>query len=99
MYLLADAIGSRQKIPILKSAVQRVSPTSNAKNTDDIDQRRRDQRDAFAISPDTYVSGAVILLFDALYQSGATSESVARLLKAQGNAAEVCFLAITKTWR
>jgi competence protein ComFC len=99
VFLLADALGSRLNIPVLRSAVQRVSPTSAAKNTDDIDQRRRDQRDAFAMGPDTDVSGAVILLFDDLYQSGATAGSVARVLKAHGNVAEVCFLSITKTRR
>ena len=51
------------------------------------------------MSPDSNVSGKVVLLFDDLYQSGATAGSVARVLKEQGNAAEICFLAITKTRR
>ena len=70
-----------------------------AKNTDDADQRRRDQHDAFVVNPGSGVSGAVVLLFDDLYQTGATAESVARLLKQQGGVAEVCFLAITRIRR
>jgi len=99
VYLLAHAIAAQLNIPILESAVQRVTFTSAAKNTEDIDQRMRDQQDAFAMSPDSDVSGKVVLLFDDLYQSGATAGSVARVLKEQGNAAEICFLAITKTRR
>ena len=99
VYLLAAAIGSRLAIPVVENAVYRRSRTSPAKNTDDADQRRRDQHNAFAVNPSSGVSGAVVLLFDDLYQTGSTSESVARLLKEQGDAAEVCFLAITRTRR
>jgi competence protein ComFC len=97
VFLLAHAIGSQLGIPVMENAVQRVKTTSAAKNTDDIDQRRRDQESAFAIGDIRDIAGAVVLLFDDLYQSGATAGSVARLLKEQGDAAEIYFLAITRT--
>jgi competence protein ComFC len=99
VYALAQAIGALLKVPLIQDAVQRVSRTSAAKNTGDPDQRRRDQENAFAMNPVVSMPGAVILLFDDLYQSGSTSGAVARILKEVGKAEEVCFLAITKTRR
>jgi competence protein ComFC len=95
--LIAHALGARLNVPVFEDVVLRVSDTSAAKNTDDPDQRRRDQENAFAMASDSEVAGAVVLLFDDLYQTGATAGSIARVLKEQGNAAEVCFLAVTKT--
>jgi len=48
-------------------AVSRASDPSAAQNTDDPDQRRRDQEDAFAMAPDSDVAGAVVLVNDDLY--------------------------------
>lgn len=95
--LIAHTLGARLNIPVLQGVILRVSNTSAAKSTDDSDQRRRDQQNAFVMASGSDVAGAVILLFDDLYQTGATAGSIARVLKEHGNAAEVCFLAVTKT--
>lgn len=97
--LLANAIGACLGITVLEDAVRRIAPTPPAKNTDDSDQRREDQKNAFAIHPKLIVSGTTVLLFDDLYQTGSTAGAVARLLKGQGMVADVCFLAITRTRR
>lgn len=97
--MIALGIGRILDVPVLPNCVRRKHHDLPAKNTEDRDMRKQAQQAAFSLAPHCDVSDLRILLLDDLHQSGATSESVARVLKQHGRAASVFFLAITKTRR
>lgn len=97
--MIALGVGRILEAPVLPNCVRRTQHDLPAKNTEDRELRKQAQQAAFSLAPRCDVSNRRILLLDDLYQSGATSESVARVLKQDGHAASVFFLAITKTRR
>ena len=94
--LLAGALAERLKLPIRSAAVTKLRRTEQLKNVNDYAERMRILEGNFSADPNV-VSTQKVLLFDDLYRSGATMNSVARALREIGQAAEIHALALTRT--
>ena len=95
VFQMADEIGNRLQVPVVKTAVRKRKQIPELKNVYDFEERRRLLEDAFAVNRSS-VEGQRILLIDDLYRSGATMSSVAEALLSSG-AATVYALALTQT--
>ncbi len=96
VFILAEALGTRLGLPVRLDAVAKLKETPQLKNIYDYDQRMRLLDGAFSAETSA-LSGQKVLLFDDLYRSGATMNSVTKALYEQGKAAEVYALAVTRT--
>jgi competence protein ComFC len=94
--LIARAIGERIEIPVFEDCIRKVRETTQLKNVFDADERSRLLDGAFEVDLD-FAKGKVLLLFDDLYRSGATLNTVASLLYDQGGAKDVFALTVTRT--
>ncbi len=94
--ILARAIGERLETPVALDAVVRVKNLPELKNVYDYDTRLRLLQGAHAVNADL-TKGKKVLLFDDLYRSGATMNSVTEILYDHGRPAEVFALTITRT--
>jgi len=92
--VLASALCDRLGIP-LADCITRTKEVPELKNVYDYNERLQLISDAYAVDT-TQVSGHRVLLFDDLYRSGATMDTIASLLLDRG-AAEVFALAVTRT--
>jgi competence protein ComFC len=95
LYQIADAVGVALGLPVDKKSVQKAKATPEVKNLDS--QERLDRiKGAFRLYGDG-LKGKRILLLDDLYQTGATMNTLARLLKNSGGASAVYALVLTRT--
>lgn len=94
---VAKAIGLRIGKPVHTGVVQKIKRTAQLKNVDDVEEREKILKGAFRIRTTGIYSGKTILLFDDLYQSGATLSAVTSVLYDQGKAGSVKVLTLTKT--
>ncbi len=94
--VLAQALCERLGIPLGMNAVVRVKNVPELKNVYDRDARLRLLQGAHKVDA-RVVKGKKILLFDDLYRSGATMNSVTEILYDQGSVAEVFALTLTCT--
>lgn len=83
--LLARWLGEQLHLPLQHDWLRRTSDTQ-AQQELDAAARKRNLRRAFAISPESRVSGLHLALVDDVLTTGATAESLARLLKRAGAA-------------
>ena len=93
--ILAEALAERLRLPV-RHAVTKIKKTEQLKNINDYDERIRSLEGAFSADP-SLLSEQRVLLFDDLYRSGATMNSVATVLHQQGKASEVYALTLTRT--
>jgi len=98
VFLLADALGKRLKLRVHYDAVTKIRKTPQLKNVYDYAERAKVLDGAFK-ADSAVIRGQSILLFDDLYRSGATMNAVAKVLTAEGQAAAVHALALTRTRR
>lgn len=98
VFLVADALGTRLGLEVRYGAVAKIRKTPQLKNVYDYGERARVLSGAFS-ADSSLVRGRAALLFDDLYRSGATMNAVARVLSADGEAAAVHALALTRTRR
>ena len=96
VFILAAALGERLGLPVRPNAVAKIKQTGQLKNVYDYSERMRVLEGAFSADP-ALLGGQRVLLFDDLYRSGATMNSVTRVLRSQGQVAEVHALAVTRT--
>jgi len=94
--VLASALCGRLGIPLAGDCITRTKEVPELKNVYDYDERLRLISDAYAVDA-SQASGRRVLLFDDLYRSGATMNTIAALLLDRGGAAEVFALAMTRT--
>ena len=94
--LLAAELAARVGVPALADAVDRVRENRELKNVYDYAERTRLLQGIHAVDREA-VAGRRVLLFDDLYRSGATMNSVAQALYDEGGAAEVFALTLTRT--
>jgi predicted amidophosphoribosyltransferase len=98
VFLVAEALGKRFRLDVRRDAVTKIRKTPQLKNVYDYAERTKVLEGAFRADP-SLVAGQSILLFDDLYRSGATMNAVAKVLNAEGQAAAVHALALTRTRR
>jgi competence protein ComFC len=94
--LMAQALATQLGVPCATGCVKRVRDVPELKNVYDYDERNRLLTDAHEIDR-AQVQGRRVLLFDDLYRSGATMNSISAAIYDQGGAADVFALTITKT--
>lgn len=83
--LLTEWLSTNLQLPLQAHWLQRVIDTP-AQQQLDASTRKRNLRKAFALAPDSSVSGRHVALVDDVLTTGATAESLARLLKKAGAA-------------
>jgi predicted amidophosphoribosyltransferase len=94
LFQIADEIGRLLNVPVDKRSVRKVKETPELKNVE-YAKRLELLGGAHAVDADAS-RGRRILLLDDLYQSGATLNVIARLLKEVGGAAAVFALVLTR---
>jgi len=94
LFQIADEVGRLLNFPVDKGSVRKVKEAPELKN---VEYAKRLELLGGAHAVDANASrGRRILLLDDLYQSGATLNATARLLKEVGGAAAVFALALTR---
>ncbi|MCG4452451.1 ComF family protein [Pseudomonas sp. MMS21-TM103] len=93
--LLAQWLAEQLHLPLQQHWLQRVIDTP-AQQQLDAATRKRNLRRAFALAPKSQVSGLHLALIDDVLTTGATAESLARLLK-QAGAARVDIYCLART--
>jgi len=92
---LATAISAQLQIPLVE-AISKTRDTPQLKNIVDLDERLNALEGVHA-ADQVHVKGRTVLLFDDLFRSGATMNSVTTALYDQGGVADVYALTITRT--
>ena len=93
---LASAIAQKLDIPAELDAVQRTRQLPELKGIHDYTERLELLRDAHTV--DAGIAGnKSILLFDDLFRSGASMNSIGNILVDHGGIVDLCALTITKT--
>jgi len=82
----------------LCGCVKQVKGTRQLKDVFEFKERAAVLKDAFAVDRNM-TEGKRLLLFDDLYRSGATATAITRTLRADGHAAAVFLLTLTRTRR
>lgn len=98
VYEIVRHIGSCCNLPIDFNILNKIKTTTPQKGIVDVVQRKEELKDAFAINDNSLLDKNV-LLFDDLYRSGETLNTVCDILANKGKAASVYVLTITKTRR
>ena len=94
LFQIADELGGLLGLPVDKTSVRKTKATPELKNVDRA-QRLELLAAAHSIEGSAF-RGRRVLLLDDLYQSGATLNAIARLLKEAGGTAAVVALALTR---
>ncbi len=94
LFQIADQVGRLLNLPVDKTSVRKTKATPELKNID-YAQRLELLVGAHSIEGDA-LRGRRVLLLDDLYQSGATLNAIARLLKESGGASAIFALALTR---
>ncbi len=93
--IVGNALSHRLNIPLV-DCVRKTRDAQQLKNIYDLDERLRHLHGLHDVDASA-TSGRRILLFDDLYRSGATMNSITTLLYDQGKASNVFALTITRT--
>jgi predicted amidophosphoribosyltransferase len=92
---IAKGLGHALRIPVDTLSLAKVGTTSQMKDIGSYDDRTKVLEAVFAASKE--FKGRKILLIDDLFQSGATMNVAARIIRKQGEASEIYALALTRT--
>jgi competence protein ComFC len=96
VFALAKAISEQTGIDLCASAIAKIKPTQQLKNVFGYKERKSALDNAFAVEKKE-TSSRRILLFDDLYRSGATLNTIAEKLIKEGEAKAVFVLTLTRT--
>lgn len=97
VYLIADALGSKISIPVLKEEVIKIKDAPELKDIYDANKREEVLRNAFSLAKKTNIKEKNILLIDDLFRSGATLRAITSILYDSGYVKNVYALTLTKT--
>jgi len=92
---LARALGAKMGIPLCEDCLVKVKGTAQLKNIQDYQARVKLLENAFTVATEQ-TRGKNVLVFDDLYQSGATLHEIARILSGVGLVSNVYVLAVTR---
>ena len=93
---LARAISIKSGIRYDEDYLIKLKETEQLKNIDDAETRLHQLEGAFSVKDNRFSDGTV-LVFDDLYRSGETVESICKAIKEKGHARYIYVLTITKT--
>jgi len=94
--ILSEAIGSKLGISVLPKCIRKVKGISELKDVYDFNKRHELLSGAYEVQSQPLINKRV-LLFDDLYRSGATMNTIAELLYNKGKVADVYALTVTRT--
>jgi len=92
---IAGELARSMSLPLHAESIKKTKATNQMKDLGDFAARAAALEAAFA--SDKALEGKAVLLFDDLFQSGATMNVAARTLKGQGQVNSVYALALTRT--
>ena len=95
--LIADALGTKLGIPVIKHEVVKIKATPELKNIVNPIEREEILGDAFSLEGKYNLNGKSVLLIDDLYRSGSTLRAITGILYDNGNVENVYVIALTKT--
>jgi competence protein ComFC len=95
---IAKRIGGSLGIQVSTGAVMKTRNTPELKNVLTVEEKYDILKDVFKIA-DESIKGKTVLLFDDLYDTGATLRAITNAVYEQGGASKVKVLALTKTRR
>lgn len=93
---VAKAISVRSGIGLCESGIQKIKQTPQLKNIYDYKERSAALEGAFSVDAEK-IAGRRILLFDDLFRSGATMNTITARLIEEGKAQAVYALTLTRT--
>lgn len=96
VFEVGDRLAGGLNLPIFKDFVQNVKKAKELKNVFDFNERIKLLENAYQVR-DQSLRGKAVLLFDDLYRSGATLNTVTRVLYEQAQCSDVYALALTRT--
>lgn len=96
VFEIAVAVGKSIGIPVFEDFVRNVKNMKELKNVYDYSERIKLLEGSHNVR-DQSLNGKSVLLFDDLYRSGATLNSVTKVLYEQGKCSAVYVLVLTKT--
>ncbi len=97
VYLVADALGLKLSIPVLKNEILKIKATPQIKDIKDPDKREEVLKSAFTLTGQANLNNKNILLIDDLYSSGATLRAITSILYNNGDVKNVYTVTLTKT--
>lgn len=95
--IIADALGVRMGIPVIKNEVIKIKETPELKDMANPSEREEILRYAFGLAGKNDLSNKTVLLIDDLYRSGATLRAITSILYEQGYVENIYVIALTKT--
>jgi competence protein ComFC len=93
---IAKQLARHAELALCVECVKKIKKTPQIKDVIDLGERMDALAEAYAIDEEE-TSGKRILLFDDLYQTGSTLNTIARALKKDGRARTVYVLTLTRT--
>jgi len=94
--LIADVVAKKLNIPLIKNAVQRVKETPSQTHLT-AEQRRKNLKQAFEVNVEKLAGLSSVALIDDVITTGATMQSLAKVIKAKTDIEGVQAWAIAKT--
>ncbi|MCX2726973.1 hypothetical protein OO015_05620 [Thermomicrobium sp. 4228-Ro] len=94
---LARCLAQLTGISLVEDYLVKVKPTPMLKNIESATGRRQELEGVFDLRDPYRLAGAWVLLFDDLYQTGATLGAATKTLKEQGHVSRVYALVVTRT--
>ena len=94
LFQIADEVGTLLSLPVDKTSVRKTKATPELKNVDYA--KRLELLGGAHVVEGSALRGRRVLLLDDLYQSGATLNAIAHLLKEAGGVSAVFALALTR---
>jgi competence protein ComFC len=95
---VANVLSAQSGIPLCSFCISKVKSTAQLKDVFDQSKRAAMLADAFSVDR-AKTAGKRLLLFDDLFRSGATADTLARLLIGPGGSSAVYLLTLTQTRR
>ena len=97
VHVVADALGKKTGVPVIKNEVLKAKATLELKGITDPSEREEVLRNAFSLSGQMDLSNKKVLLVDDLYRSGATMKAITSILYDVGKVKNVYVITLTKT--
>jgi len=96
VYEIAKILGEELKIKVDYDYLLKIRPTSQLKSIVDPEERRKKLAGVFQVKDQRYADKKV-LLFDDVYDTGATINEITQIINDRGHVNNVYVLAVTKT--
>jgi predicted amidophosphoribosyltransferase len=95
---LAELVGSRVQLPVFGNLLQKTRTAPKQRDLRTLEEKQQNVAGLYRCLNSSLIQGRSVVLFDDLFDNGATLDEASRVLKAAG--AKACYaLTITRTGR